>query len=170
MTMRPGFLRDECAAVSVMLVGFLTVMILSLALALDAARLYLLQSRLDAALYIGALAGGATAQFILVAEDAEQFTETGQGKVKIMNMDEIEDAAQRFFGNNIPPDFMDARIEGPVIVEDATQGSLSIRASASWMGLLGRILGRGETRLEAERFIIRHGADMPRLKGKIRLR
>ncbi len=165
-----SFWRQEEGAISVMLVGVLVVVVLAMMLGLDAARMYLLRSRLEAALYAAALAGGATAEFMLMVKTVEEWEAGGVQDVKLMNEEDVIYSANRFFHANFPRDYMGADVDGPHIGQGDGGRSLKIVAHVRWPTLLGRLQGEEHVEMQAEYPIIRYGADVPNLSEHLRLR
>ena len=102
------FTQDSKGAVAVLVASGVVVMVVTVGIATDTARGYLLKARLGQALDAAALAGGRA--FFSPTRDAE---------------------IKMYFDANFPPGFMGATVNGPTIVVDESAGTVQVTAQAT---------------------------------------
>jgi len=133
--MRPavlGWLRDDEGSMA-FLVAFLLIPLFGfLGLAIDAARGYLLESRLSQALDAAALAGG-----------------------RVMFDDTRDADIRKFFLANFPEGYLGARVSGPAIVADGEGERITVSASATINTTFMRLFDQNEMTVSARTVVQR---------------
>lgn len=127
-----GFSRQESGAAMVLIALAAVPMVGFVGMGTDAARAYLVKSRMSSALDAAALAGGR--KFFSPGRDAD------------INM---------FFNANYPAGYMNATISGPHISVDELDERLTLTASANIPTTLMRVLGFDQLTVSAETEITR---------------
>jgi Flp pilus assembly protein TadG len=128
----PRFIKERRGGVAIFIAAMIIPMVGFLGVATDAARGYLVQSRLSYALDAAGLAGA-----------------------RVMFSPTRDSDIQMYFEANFPPDYMGATVTGPTFAVDSNGEVLTVTASATIQAMFVRLIGFDTITVSAETEVTR---------------